>query len=207
MNKKTMTLAIAILMTTATSAMAASVVEKTSNNSDKTASSLQEKVMKISQGVMGDIRLSRFEIFNLHPDKAQNLVVKADGMLNKADQEWISVVRKDKGLPADDNYILLDSTVIQKDAFTVTPEKQKALNKANRQLKSGDKKGAFETLKLAGYEFETSHAFMPLHHTREDLNRAISLLKSGKYYEANAALKNAEDGIIVQTDSVDDTIQ
>ena len=53
---------------------------------------------------------------------------------------------------------------------------------------------------MAGVGVTETQYLMPLKQTQQAVKKAQQLLKEGKYYEANLALKGAEEGII--TDSV-----
>jgi hypothetical protein len=76
-----------------------------------------------------------------------------------------------------------------------TPEKASAVTEANKNLAKGDQKGAIEKLKLAHVDVNFTMAVLPLDKTIADVNQAATLIGQGKYYEANAALKSAQDGM------------
>ncbi|MGQ7098037.1 YfdX family protein, partial [Escherichia sp. SP-MK] len=72
----------------------------------------------------------------------------------------------------------------------------------NEKMAKGDKKGAMEELRLAGVGVMENQYLMPLKQTRNALADAQKLLDKKQYYEANLALKGAEDGIIVDSEAL-----
>lgn len=52
-----------------------------------------------------------------------------------------------------------------------------------------------EKLKLADIDVNFTMAVLPLNKTVADVDQAASLIGQGKYYEANAILKTAQDGM------------
>ncbi|CAD5733692.1 protein [Escherichia coli] len=66
------------------------------------------------------------------------------------------------------------------------------------------KQGAIETLHLAGIDVAETQLLMPLKQTIAKVDKAREMLDNGKYYEANLALKGAEDGIITDTETIID---
>ncbi|MCJ2087762.1 YfdX family protein, partial [Methylobacterium sp. E-005] len=79
--------------------------------------------------------------------------------------------------------------------FVATPEKASAVTEANKNLAQGDQKGAMEKLKLAHVDVNFTMAVLPLNKTIADVDQAATLIGQGKYYEANAILKTAQDGM------------
>lgn len=69
-------------------------------------------------------------------------------------------------------------------------------------MKEGDKKGTIEALKLAGVSVIENQELIPLQQTRKDVTTALSLMNEGKYYQAGLLLKSAQDGIVVDSQSV-----
>ncbi|PVJ85492.1 hypothetical protein C4861_10655, partial [Salmonella enterica subsp. enterica serovar Senftenberg] len=45
----------------------------------------------------------------------------------------------------------------------------------------------------------------PLQQTRKDVTTALSLMNEGKYYQAGLLLKSAQDGIVVDSQSVQES--
>ncbi|WP_245239596.1 YfdX family protein [Methylobacterium variabile] len=92
-------------------------------------------------------------------------------------------------------WIPVDAQLTLGEDFTATPEKASAVTEANKSLAKGDQKGAIEKLKLAHVGVSFIMAALPLDKTAADVSQAASLIGQGKYYEANAVLKTAEDGM------------
>ncbi|MGL4270646.1 MAG: YfdX family protein, partial [Plesiomonas sp.] len=103
---------------------------------------------------------------------------------------------------AGDNYVIINASMSVAEDFIPTPAKQKAISQANEKIKAGDRHGALETLRLAGIGIVENQALMPLKQTQQNVAKALELMKHSKYYEANLALKAAEDGIIIDSESV-----
>jgi YfdX protein len=81
------------------------------------------------------------------------------------------------------------------DDFVATPTKASAVTEANKNLAQGDQKGALEKLKLAHVDVNFTMAVLPLNTTIANVDQAAALIGQGKYYEANAALKTAQDNM------------
>ncbi|KMO40032.1 YfdX family protein [Methylobacterium aquaticum] len=92
-------------------------------------------------------------------------------------------------------WVPVDAQMTLGEDFVATPEKASAVTEANKSLAKGDQKRAIETLKLAHVDVQFVMAVLPLDKTTADVNQAASLIGQGKYYEANAVLKTAEDGM------------
>jgi hypothetical protein len=91
--------------------------------------------------------------------------------------------------------------------FTKVPAKVDAVNKANDQMKNGDRDGAIETLRLADVTIRFTLAAVPLQKTIADVDTADGLLTARQYYEANLALKKVQDSVryaeLDQTDKIE----
>lgn len=163
-----------------------------------------KEVAKVAQqgfNAMRDVQYARVSLFRGYPDVAQKLVNQANTLLSDDSTNWKEFIKTDKKTPlAGDNYVVINASISLAEDFVATPEKQKAIDSANAKFKKGDHKGAMEELRLAGVGVTETQYLMPLKQTQQAVKKAQQLLKEGKYYEANLALKGAEEGII--TDSV-----
>lgn len=163
-----------------------------------------KEVAKVAQqgfNAMRDVQYARVSLFRGYPDVAQKLVDQAQTLLSDDSTNWKDFIKADKKTPlAGDNYVVINASISLAEDFVATPEKQKAIDNANAKFKKGDHKGAMEELRLAGVGVTETQYLMPLKQTQQAVKKAQQLLKEGKYYEANLALKGAEEGII--TDSV-----
>lgn len=196
---KVATLSLAILSSYAWSA----------DNAAKTlalSAKQEEQLFQISrQGfdAMDSVQRARLALFSGHPNEAKQLVDSAADLLSADQDEWKAFLKADKKTPHGDNdYIVIDASIAVAEDYVATPEKQKAINKANEKFGKGDHKGAVEELRLAGVGVSETQFLMPLKHTLQSVQSARKLLKDGKYYEANLALKGAEDGIVTETETI-----
>jgi hypothetical protein len=69
----------------------------------------------------------------------------------------------------------------------------RAVAEANKNLKSGDRTKAMETLKLADMDIDVTLAVVPLEQTIDNVHQAAGLINDGKYYEASQLLRQAQD--------------
>ncbi|ECH2744100.1 YfdX family protein, partial [Salmonella enterica subsp. enterica serovar Schwarzengrund] len=150
-----------------------------------------------------DIGMSRFELFNGRTQKAEQLAAQAEKLLNDDSTDWNLYVKSDKKAPVEgDRYIRINSSITVAEDYLPAGQKNDAINKANQKMKEGDKKGTIEALKLAGVSMIENQELIPLQQTRKDVTTALSLMNEGKYYQAGLILKSAQDGIIVDSQSV-----
>jgi tetratricopeptide (TPR) repeat protein len=170
---------------------------------------LLDKASREGFMAMRDIGLARVAIFSGHANAATPLVENAKQDLATAGKEAgnATVTLKVKEQPGAKgekqklaeigDLISIDAAVALTEDFTVTPEKRKTVAKANAHLKKGEVEKAVEALKAADIGVSVVHTLIPVKATQEHVDKAIDLLKDHKYYEANLALKAAEDGEIV----------
>lgn len=189
--------AIALSLTSAV-AMASATSENTSSTKNEAQTVLSERSLKAEQRgmeIMDDMQYARLALFSGDTGTADRLINRAEDLLKSEDKTWETVVRKDKKTPQEgDVYIIINSSLMLSEDFTVTSEKQKAIDEANKKLDKGDKKGAIEVLHLAGIDISETQWLMPLKQTQKKVNSAQKLMREGKYYEANLALKGARIG-------------
>lgn len=163
-----------------------------------------------------DIHMTRLAIFNANPSDAKTLIAKAQSELEKAKTDNTSFTKAEADLkqPATENktaaampptneadmkkpvtWLPVDGQLAVDDNFVATPEKAKAVDEANKSLAKGDQKGALDKLKLADVNVSFTMAILPLAATTSDVDKAVTLIGDGKFYEANGVLKQAEDGV------------
>ena len=95
--------------------------------------------------------------------------------------------------------IPIDGDIAIADTFVPTPEKKKHIEKANEHLKAGHSKEALEELRLGEVDVVCTRVMLPLEATQKRVADAEKLANDHKYYEANLALKAAEDGLVVES--------
>ncbi|EBY6848827.1 hypothetical protein D5952_21955 [Salmonella enterica subsp. enterica] len=162
-----------------------------------------DKIAKIGNEAMQDVQLARVSLFNGDTKSAKKLLSDAQQKINDDKTDWSKFIKKDKKTPVDgDNYIVINASMSINEDYQASDEKTKAIKNANEKLKKGDKKGAIETLKLAGITVVENEVLMPLKQTRTDIQKAIALFDDGKYYQANLMLLSAEEGIILDSETI-----
>lgn len=165
-----------------------------------------DKISGQAWQAMRDIGMSRFELFNGRTQKAEQLAAQAEKLLNDDSTDWNLYVKSDKKAPVEgDHYIRINSSITVAEDYLSAGQKNDAINKANQKMKEGDKKGTIEALKLAGVSVIENQELIPLQQTRKDVTTALSLMNEGKYYQAGLLLKSAQDGIVVDSQSVQES--
>jgi len=101
-------------------------------------------------------------------------------------------------------WIPIDGQIALADTYVPTPEKKEHIAKANEHFKNSRAKEAIEELRLGEINVTYTRVMMPLTATKKCLADAMQLAKEQKYYEANLALKAAEDGVILDSVSLAD---
>lgn len=170
------------------------------------------KLSKDGAQALQDIQATRIAIFNAQPDQAKSLIHKAkeemlkagkdDSVFTKAVSELtparntnpgdkVETTKPDAATPI--AWLPIDSQISLGEDFQATPEKMAAVTDANQSLKKADRKSALEKLALADVDVKFTTAVVPLEQTSSDVNKAADLIDQGKFYEANAALKDVTD--------------
>ncbi|EFA8070330.1 YfdX family protein [Escherichia coli] len=151
-----------------------------------------ERISEQGLYAMRDVQVARLALFHGDPEKAKELTNEASALLSDDSTEWAKFAKPGKKTNLnDDQYIVINASVGISESYVATPEKEAAIKIANEKMAKGDKKGAMENQYL-----------MPLKQTRNALADAQKLLDKKQYYEANLALKGAEDGIIVDSEAL-----
>jgi hypothetical protein len=178
-----------------------------------TSNSSVEKFMKVSHegfDAMHTIRAARVAIFSGQPDVAANLLNKASTCLQNAAKDaptfvMTTQVTVNGNLLANDtaamnmNWVPIDGQFAMADAFVNTPKNTQCIEKANRHFQKGQTKQAVEQLQLASIDVSCTRVWMSLATTTTCVNQATKLLNEQKYYQANMALKAAEDRLVIDT--------
>ena len=158
-----------------------------------------ERISEQGLYAMRDVQVARLALFHGDPEKAN----EASALLSDDSTEWAKFAKPGKKTNVnDDQYIVINASVGISESYVATPEKEAAIKIANEKMAKGDKKGAMEELRLAGVGVMENQYLMPLKQTRNALADAQKLLDKKQYYEANLALKGAEDGIIVDSEAL-----
>lgn len=213
MNRKIRNLTLGALASTAlitagfaAPAFAASSSTATSRQQDQVVQASKSGVanpdLRLSQdgyNVMRDVRAARVSIFNGDIDTAKKFVKLAQDDLAKTQADDTRIKKSDKLGKDQANWVPIDGQLVVADNFVATPDKAKHIAAGNAKLKQGKTKEAMDELKLADVDVGFTRLLMPLNQTKNQVNLSYDLLNSGDYYQANMALKAAEDGLNVDT--------
>ncbi|EPV8879410.1 YfdX family protein [Escherichia coli] len=162
-----------------------------------------ERISEQGLYAMRDVQVARLALFHGDPEKEKELTNEASALLSDDSTEWAKFAKPGKKTNLNnDQYIVINASVGISESYVATPEKEAAIKIANEKMAKGDKKGAMEELRLAGVGVMENQYLMPLKQTRNALADAQKLLDKKQYYEANLALKGAEDGIIVDSEAL-----
>jgi hypothetical protein len=169
-----------------------------------------------------DLMLTRMAIFDGRVDEAKEFVNNADAAFAKVRSDEAIFTKAEADLkppttkaaptnksvttgaaPADIKqadqmkkpiaWLPVDGMITIIEDYTANPAKTAAVADANKSLKSGDRKGAMEKLKLADMNVEVTLAVIPLEQTINSVHQAVGLINDGKYYEASQVLRQAQD--------------
>ncbi|MGL4601665.1 MAG: YfdX family protein, partial [Plesiomonas sp.] len=136
----------------------------------------QKDALQVAQqgfSAMMDVQRARAALFNGQPTEAQKLVLKAKTELANDSIDWSKFIKAGKNTPlAGDNYVIINASMSVAEDFVPTPIKQKAISTANEKIKSGDRKGALDTLRLAGIGIVENQVLMPLKQTQQHVSKA-----------------------------------
>lgn len=146
--------------------------------------------------VMRGVRAARIAIFNGDTVAASNFVDMALKDLDKSKADESLVKTKDG---SEASWIPIDGQLVVADNFVATPEKTQHIATGNQKLKEGKTDEAMKELKLADVDVGFTRVLMPLGETMTHVKTAAKLIKGEDYYEANLALKAAEDGLNFDT--------
>ncbi|EAW8702516.1 hypothetical protein CWP99_24075 [Salmonella enterica] len=162
-----------------------------------------DNIAQAGNAAMQDVQLARVALFDGDISGAKRLLNDANRKINDDQTDWSKYIRKDKKAPIDgDGYVVINATMAVSEDYQTSEAKNKAVRDANEKLKKGDRKGAIEVLKLAGITVSESQVLMPLKATRNDIQKAINLFNEGKYYQSNLMLLSAEEGIVLDTEVI-----
>lgn len=156
----------------------------------KEESNIQEKVSSEANTAIRDLRWARVALFDGQPEAAKTYLGGVKKNLETAKKHGPEMVTEKS------DYVPIDAWLVLSENFVATPEKNAKIKEANKNLKNGDKGKAVEVLRTADIDVSVSRMLMPLDATMKHVDTAIQLMSEHKYYEANLALKGAEDGVV-----------
>lgn len=200
------TLAVAAITSTALAGALVPLGAAAADNKDPvveaTKAGTPHPKVQLSQdgyNVMRDIRATRVAIFNGDADSAKKFVELAKADLDKTKKDEDRIEHKKTGENVTQDWVAIDGQVVVADNFVATPEKTKHIASGNQKIKEGKSREAIQELKLAEVDVGFTRVLMPLAETQVHVDVAAEQIQSGAYYEANLALKAAEDGLNIET--------
>jgi hypothetical protein len=211
MNTKTLTamavaatLSTGIITTVAQPALAADSHAVTSSGKTAKESSknriAEDDLAKVSNDAMiamRNINNARLAIFDGEPDEAQTYIDAATTRIHATEKDAAkyAVDTKQKKKP-NDTYVVYDETLIVDDKYVPTEKKAKHIANADKHIHHGNKSAAIEEMKLANIAVSIDMHLVPVKFAEHEISTASKLVDSGKYYEANLALKSVQDSVI-----------
>jgi YfdX protein len=163
----------------------------------------QREMLRMSEEAATTVRdahAARLALFNNEPALAKTEIEKALASLTKAE-----ATLNDKLIPdttvagSKPMYLPFDTNMALAETYTVTPEVRVVLDKATGLFQLGTPNEAIDVLREAGVEVRISTAMLPWEASQAHLKDAEKLIGESKFFEANAALKNFEEGVVVRT--------
>lgn len=187
------------------------ITDKNATKNKDTKETAKEKktdddLVKVSQDALislRDLRSARFAIFNGDPDEAQTYVDAAKTRIDVANSEAKKYALDIKAPKKEDLYVPFDASLTVLDTYQPNDKKAKQIAKANKHLSKGEQKKALDTLKLSDINVAVSTGLLPVKFARTSIDKASDLVRQGKYYEANLALKEVDDAVVIHTFDVD----
>lgn len=197
---KPATLALAAMMSTAAITAYAAV--------DATPSyQTQTEMLKIADEALGavtDAHAARLALFDNNLEAAKDKLADARAVFVDAEKELNDFTIGDTEDPSSAaKFLPFNLSMALSEDFQSTPETAEALEKAQGLIQSGSTDDAIDVLRLASIDVDISAAMLPVEGASEQLQKAQDLLDDGKYFEANLALKEMEDSVVVRTYSLD----
>lgn len=157
-----------------------------------------------------ELSLARRAIFDGDLEGAKNLIAEAQKALTRASADNTAFRKAQTELmlgkahqqpvrPAPHGgpelaWLPIDGELVLDEAVQATSEKIAGLDAANRHLRAGDVHRASDVLRLVGIDADYIVAAVPLEATRQNIQKAMRLIKSNPY-KANEALRVIEDSV------------
>ena len=181
--------------------LVAVAVEKNAN--ERTFIRLSEDGAKAARTVS----LARVAIFDGQTQEAKDLLDQAKTALDAAAKDVDKLAIKTSKHNDLGPMVPIDARLSVIDAYTLTPEKKTEIGKVNEHLRKGETKKALEVLRPIDVQLTLTSMFMPLNPTTKAVEQAKTLLADHQYYEANLALKKAEDSWVIDSQGFVDYLE
>ncbi len=184
-----------------------SATARAENSAQNAETAKPSELMKTSEEVFGalrDVRSARMAIFNGDIDQASSLVANASRGFDAADARIAALgIRNPKDDADNVTYVPFQMAMGVAEDFVPSEDTAAPLQQANEHLAKGDQKQAAEVLKSADIDVTVTAAMAPIDQSVAKTKDAAALIRDGKYYEANLALKDIEDSIVVEAYAID----
>lgn len=192
--------------------------KQTASTDQKKGSDALDQVSDECSTAIREARFARVAIFDGRPDTAMDLLTRVQKQLAAAEQEApkLTVTIKSKQQiggkdvavrqeSETSDLVPIDVSLEVTEDYGAAPAKPVAqknakVQEANQHLKNAESVKAAATLREAGIGVSVSRVLMPLKATIRQIDQAVALLKDSKYYEANLALRDADQGLVVDKD-------
>ncbi|MCB1769919.1 MAG: YfdX family protein [Candidatus Competibacteraceae bacterium] len=153
------------------------------------------------------VSLARVAIFDGQTQEAKDLLDQAKTALDAAAKDVDKLAIKTSKHNDLGPMVPIDARLSVIDAYTLTPEKKAEIGKVNEHLRKGETKKALEVLRPIDVQLTLTSMFMPLNPTTKAVEQAKTLLADHQYYEANLALKKAEDSWVIDSQGFVDYLE
>jgi hypothetical protein len=163
-----------------------------------------------------DLTLTRIAIYDGRVDEAKKLIRQADKDLGEAKTDDTGFTKAEADLKSAHSqsyqatetgrstsstdamkkpiaWLPVNGAITINEDYTADTNKTAAVTDANKSMKSGDRKGALEKLKLAGLDVDITLAVIPVEQTIKDVHHAAELISDGKYYEGSQLLRQVQE--------------
>lgn len=213
MKKKIIASALSLVLLSSAAFVQAADTTKTADSakvaavSSKQGTIQQEELAKIAkQGfdAVNDIQQAREALFDGNVDESTKLVDTAASLLKDDSADWKAFTKvpvntkdiKGKAVLKDDQYVVINSTLVLAEDFKPTEDQQAKLVEAGKKINEGDEKGGINDFKLANIALSEKLVLLPLHSAQKAVATAQKQIKDKQYYEANLTLKSVVDSLV-----------
>ncbi len=166
---------------------------------------------------MRAVGAARLAIFDGRLQEATEILKRAEFLLNKAATQQ-KALNAAAGVSRDPNLaevskraqhadlVPIDAQLVLADNFVMTPAKREHIAKANEHFKKKERKQALARLKQGEIDVAYTRTFVPVGTVLKHVRQAERLMRESQYYEANIALKAADDSLVFDTVALRDPI-
>jgi hypothetical protein len=165
------------------------------------ASAGEHKLIRLSEEgsqAAQAIKLARLALFNGQTQDATKLLDQAKTNLAAAAKDVDKLVPKSPDT-GNGPMIPIDVRLTRAEDFVLSSGKNALFEQVSEHLKQGEIRKAIELLHPDDVHLTLTTILMPLDASSKAVDEASKLLTEGKYYDANLALKKAEEGWVIDS--------